>query len=55
MGSIYNPFGRTVTQIRAPQTGIVVGVTTAPLTIPGTGVIHLARLKKTLGRRGAIA
>jgi len=49
VGSIFNPFGRTVTQIRAPRTGIVVGVTTAPLTIPGTGVIHLAKLKKTLG------
>ena len=49
VGSIYNPFGRTVTQIRAPQTGIIIGVTTAPLTVPGTGVIHLARLKKTLG------
>jgi len=49
VGSILNPFGKTVTQIRSPYTGIVVGVTTAPLTIPGTGVIHLARLKKTLG------
>jgi predicted deacylase len=49
VGSILNPFGKTVTQIRSPYTGIVVGVTTAPLTIPGTGVIHLARLKKALG------
>ncbi len=50
LGSIYNPFGRTVTQIRSPLTGIVIGVTTAPLTIPGTGMIHVARLKKTLER-----
>jgi uncharacterized protein len=49
VGSILNPFGKTVTQIRSPYNGIVVGVTTAPLTIPGTGVVHLARLKKTLG------
>ena len=48
LGSILNPFGRTVTEVRAPCTGIVVGVTTAPLTIPGTGVVHIARLKKTL-------
>jgi predicted deacylase len=48
MGSILNPFGKTVTQIRAPTTGIVIGVTTAPLTIPGTGIAHIARLKKTL-------
>ena len=48
VGSILNPFGKTVTRIRAPVTGIVIGVTTAPLTIPGTGVAHVAKLKKTL-------
>lgn len=48
LGSILNPFGRTVTQIRAPSTGIVIGVTTAPLSIPGTGIVHIAKLKKTL-------
>ncbi len=48
VGSILNPFGKTVTQIRAPVTGIIIGVTTAPLTIPGTGIAHVARLKKTL-------
>ncbi len=48
IGSILNPFGKTVTQIRSTCTGIVIGVTTAPLTIPGTGIIHVARLKKTL-------
>jgi predicted deacylase len=48
IGSILNPFGKTVTQIKAPTTGIVIGVTTAPLTIPGTGIVHVARLKKTL-------
>ena len=50
VGSILNPFGETVTRIRSPETGIVIGVTTAPLTVPGTGVIHIARLKKTLAR-----
>jgi len=48
LGSILNPFGKTVTQIRAPTTGIIIGVTTAPQTIPGTGIAHVARLKKTL-------
>jgi predicted deacylase len=48
IGSIFNPFGRTVTRIRSPSTGIVIGVTTAPLTMPGTGIVHVARLKKTL-------
>lgn len=50
IGSILNPFGRTMTHIYAPTTGIVIGVTTAPLTIPGTGVIHVAHLKKTLAK-----
>ncbi len=48
IGTILNPFGRTVTQIQSPSTGIVVGVTTAPLTVPGTGIVHLAKLKKSL-------
>jgi predicted deacylase len=48
IGSILNPFGKTVTQVRAPWTGIVIGVTTAPLAIPGTGIAHVAKLKKTL-------
>jgi predicted deacylase len=48
VGLILNPFGRTVTEIRTPATGIVIGVTTAPLAIPGTGLVHLAKLKKSL-------
>jgi predicted deacylase len=48
IGAILNPFGKTVTQIRTPATGIIIGVTTAPQTIPGTGIVHVARLKKTL-------
>jgi predicted deacylase len=50
IGSVLNPFGKTVTQIRSPFTGIVIGVTTAPLMVPGTGIVHVARLKKTLSR-----
>jgi predicted deacylase len=50
IGAILNPYGRTVTKITAPATGIIIGVTTAPLTIPGSGIVHLARLKKTLSR-----
>lgn len=50
IGAILNPFGKTVTRIRASHTGIVIGVTTAPLTVPGTGIVHVARLKKTLAR-----
>jgi predicted deacylase len=48
IGETLNPFGRTVTQIRAPVTGIIIGITTQPITVPGTGIAHVARLKKTL-------
>lgn len=48
LGDTLNPFGKTVTRIKAPSTGIVIGVTTAPLTVPGTGIVHIARLKKSL-------
>jgi predicted deacylase len=48
IGTILNPFGRAVTKVRSPFTGIVVGVTTAPLTTPGTGITHIAKLKKAL-------
>lgn len=48
IGTILNPWGKTVTKIRSPTTGIVIGMTTAPLTTPGTGIIHLAKLKKAL-------
>ena len=50
IGEILNPFGRTVTQLASPLTGIVLGISRAPLTIPGAGVVHIARLKKTLAR-----
>ncbi len=48
IATLLNPFGKTVTQMRAPHTGIVIGVTTAPLAIPGTGIAHIAHLKKAL-------
>jgi hypothetical protein len=50
LGTLLNPFGKTVIQIPSPVTGIVIGVSTEPLAVPGTGVAHIARLKKTLAR-----
>lgn len=50
IGSILNPFGKTVIELRSAMTGIVIGVTRAPLAIPGTAIIHVAQLKKTLKR-----
>ncbi|MDR3607285.1 MAG: succinylglutamate desuccinylase/aspartoacylase family protein [Oligoflexia bacterium] len=48
IGSILNPFGRTVTRIQSKLTGIAIGVTSAPITVPGTAVVHVAKLKKAL-------
>ncbi len=50
LGVILNPFGKTVTKIRSPYTGMLVGVSTQPLAIPGTGICHIARLSKTLSK-----
>jgi uncharacterized protein len=48
IGSVLNPFGRTVTKIRSTETGIAIGVTSAPITVPGTAIVHIAKLKKAL-------
>lgn len=50
IATVLNPFGKTVTEIKARSTGIVIGISTAPLSIPGTGIAHIAKLKKTLKR-----
>lgn len=50
LGIILNPFGRTVTKLRCPYTGVLIGVSTQPLAIPGTGICHIARLSKTLAK-----
>jgi predicted deacylase len=50
IGRILNPFGKTVTRVKSAHTGIVVGITKEPLTVPGTGIVHVAKLKKTLAR-----
>jgi uncharacterized protein len=48
LGVIVDPFGSVLRELFAPLTGIVIGITTTPLVVPGAGVIHLARIKKTL-------
>jgi hypothetical protein len=41
---IVKPFGTEVARIRAPYTGLVVGATTTPLSLPGSAVVNLAKL-----------
>jgi uncharacterized protein len=48
IAAITNPFGREVSTVRAPFTGLVLGINTVPLAHPGDGVCHLARLRRTL-------
>lgn len=40
-----NPFGRERNQLKAPHSGMVLGLTQSPLVHPGDAVCHLARLE----------
>ncbi|MGQ9583662.1 MAG: succinylglutamate desuccinylase/aspartoacylase family protein, partial [Thermoplasmatota archaeon] len=46
--AITNPFGKEVSVIRAPFTGMVVGITNYPMVSPGFPICHLVKLDKTL-------
>lgn len=48
IAEISNPFGRDVHVVPSPITGIVIGVTTSPVATPGTPIIHVVELQKTL-------
>ncbi|MCP4724453.1 MAG: succinylglutamate desuccinylase/aspartoacylase family protein [bacterium] len=41
-----NPFGKEVESIKAPFSGVVIGIATAPTVVPGEGVCHLFLLKE---------
>jgi len=45
---IENPFGREVSTVVAPFTGLVLGTTTRPMVSPGDAICHLAKLDRTL-------
>ncbi len=48
LATIEDPYGRHVDHIRAPFSGVVLSTSTIPLCNPGTAMVHLARLRKTL-------
>lgn len=48
---IMRPFGTTVKKLRAPFTGLVVGVTTIPMVLPGSAICHILKLGKQNLRR----
>jgi len=48
IASITNPFGREVSMVRAPLTGLIIGITTMPMVNPGDAICHIAKLEKTL-------
>jgi len=48
IAAISNPLGREVHQLCSPMTGLVIGVTTSPVVNPGTPVVHLVKLNRTL-------
>jgi hypothetical protein len=48
IAAVSTPFGREVTTLRSPLTGLVIGITTIPLVQPGDAICHIAKLEKTL-------
>ncbi|MEW5760097.1 MAG: succinylglutamate desuccinylase/aspartoacylase family protein [Candidatus Thermoplasmatota archaeon] len=46
--TVTNPFGKEVDVVRAPFTGMVVGVTTLPLVAPGSPICHMVKLDDSL-------
>ena len=48
IAAITNPFGREVSSVRSPGTGLVLGINTVPMAQPGDAICHLARLSRTL-------
>jgi hypothetical protein len=48
IAAISTPFGREVTTMKSPLTGLLIGITTIPLVQPGDAICHIAKLEKTL-------
>lgn len=48
IAAVSDPFGKESGIVRAPFTGLVVGVTTLPMVNPGAPICHLVKLRKTL-------
>lgn len=48
IAAIENPFGREVSTVTAPFTGLIVGTTTRPMVNPGDAICHIVKLDKTL-------
>ena len=48
MAVIENPFGREVSSVTSPFTGLILGTTTRPMVNPGDAICHVVKLDKTL-------
>jgi uncharacterized protein len=48
IASLSNPFGKEVSSVRSPLTGLIIGITTVPMVNPGDAICHVAKLEKTL-------
>lgn len=44
IAEIYKPYGTEVSVMRAPYTGVVIGLTTRPMVYPGSAVCHVLKL-----------
>ena len=45
---VEHPFGREVSSVPAPFTGLILGTTTRPMVTPGDPICHVVKLDKTL-------
>ena len=48
VAALTNPFGREVSSVRSPITGLVLGIATVPMVQPGDAICHVAKLARTL-------
>ena len=48
LATIHDPFGQHVDEITSPHSGVILSVTTDPLTNPGNAVVHIGYLHRTL-------
>lgn len=47
LGHVADPFGAHIEQIRAPKTGLIIGLSTLPLVHEGEAIFHLAHLMQS--------
>ncbi len=50
LGRITDPLGSHVDDVESPRDGVVIGVCTTPLVLPGVALVHIGQMQKTFAR-----